>query len=242
MAESKIAVVTGGNRGIGFEVCHQLTKLGFLVILTARDAIKGLAAAKEIAKSTGIYVDFFKVDVTLQADIDGLKKHLISKYGRADVLINNAGILPDNPNPGIFSHPSIFETSIDVIDSAIRTNVYGSILMCQAVVPLMKSNNYGRIVNVSSTMGQLSTIDGGTPGYRISKVALNAVTRVVAGDLEGTNVLCNSVSPGWVRTAMGGAEANRSAEEGAKEIVSFATLPDGGPNGGFFRDGVQIEW
>ena len=124
----------------------------------------------------------------------------------------------------------------------METNVFGPVQLCLALVPMMKVNNYGRLVNVSSGMGQLSDMNGGYPGYRISKTALNALTRILADELRDANILVNSVCPGWVKTDMGGPDAPRTPNQGANTIVWLATLPDGGPTGGFFRDRQQIDW
>lgn len=158
-------------------------------------------------------------------------------------MINNAGVLLDNsrhpPDPeGV----SLFRTNLDIIRASMETNTYGAIRMIQRFVPLMKQQNYGRIVNLSSGMGQLSEMNGGWPGYRLSKTALNAVTRIVADVLQGLNILINSVCPGWVKTDMGSPDAELSVEEGADTILWLATLPDDGPTGSFFRERQRIEW
>lgn len=128
------------------------------------------------------------------------------------------------------------------INRAMTTNVYGPLLMSQALVPLMKKNNYGRVVNISSGLGQLSDMGGGYPAYRISKTAINALTRMFAGELKDDNILVNSMCPGWVKTDMGGPDAPRDVQEGADTAVWLATLPDNGPRGKFFRDRQEIPW
>ncbi len=124
----------------------------------------------------------------------------------------------------------------------METNVYGPYLLCQALVPLMKKNNYGRIVNISSGLGQLNDMGGGYPAYRMSKTAINVITRILAAELAGTNILVNSMCPGWVKTRMGGEGATRSVEEGADTAVWLSTLPDGGPTGKIFRDRKEVPW
>lgn len=136
----------------------------------------------------------------------------------------------------------MFKTRLDILDATLKTNFYGPLLLCQAFVPLMKRNKYGRIVNVSSGLGQLDSLGSGYPAYELSKAALNALTLSMARELRGTNVLINAMCPGWVRTDMGGWHAPRSVEEGADTVVWLATLPDGGPQGGFFRDRQPIPW
>ncbi|MEW5894406.1 MAG: SDR family oxidoreductase [Candidatus Omnitrophota bacterium] len=232
----KIAVVTGGNRGIGFEICRQLALQKIHVILASRNVTKGLAAA-EVLRKENLIIEFHQLDVTDGASILRLARDL----NRCDILVNNAGIFIDSINAS-GSWPSIFNTSIDVIRRTMETNVYGPILLCQAIVPLMKKNHYGRIVNLSSGMGQLASMNGGSPAYRISKTAINVVTRILADELRGENILVNSMSPGWVRTDMGGPNAPRKPEEGADTAVYLATLPDNGPTGGFFEDRKMIEW
>lgn len=144
--------------------------------------------------------------------------------------------------PGLDDQASVFKTRLDILDATLKTNFYGPLLLCQAFVPLMKRNKYGRIVNVSSGLGQLDSLGSGYPAYELSKAALNALTLSMARELRGTNVLINAMCPGWVRTDMGGWHAPRSVEEGADTVVWLATLPDGGPQGGFFRDRQPIPW
>lgn len=235
---SKIAIVTGANRGIGFETCRQLAKRELKVILTSRDRTKGTNAAKTL-QSEGLDVIAYPLDVTQPDSIQQLKQFVEGEFHRLEVLVNNAGIFPDMARPG---NHSAFDTPIDTVRDAMETNVYGPLQLLQTLIPLMKQNGYGRIVNLSSGMGQLSDMNGGYPGYRLSKTALNALTRIFADELKGTNILINSVCPGWVRTDMGGANAPRHPEQGAETVVWLATLPKGGPTGGFFRDKQPIAW
>ena len=232
--EEKIAVVTGGNRGIGYEICRQLARLGVAVILTARDEEKGRKAA-EVLQEDGLRVRFHTLDVDDPESIRRLREFVERGFGRLDILVNNAGINIDAGRTGE-------DVDLETVSKTVRTNAYGPLLMCQAFLPLMRKVNYGRIVNVSSTMGSLTEMAGGYPAYRISKAALNAVTRVLAHESMGTNIRVNSMCPGWVRTEMGGAEAERSPAEGAETAVWLATLDDGGPTGGFFRDRKTVAW
>lgn len=233
----KSAVVTGSNRGIGLETCRQLGLRGFYVILTARKAKAGEKAAAEL-KSEGVDVEFRQLDVTDPESIDACARSLKTDLGRLDVLVNNAGIMLDSSKTGA----SIFHADAGLVRNTFETNALGPLMVTKALVPLMRKNSYGRIVNVSSGMGQLSEMDGGYPGYRISKTALNAVTVILSKELEGTNIKVNSVCPGWVRTDMGGDKAPRSPAEGADTVVWLATLPDDGPSGQFFRDRKPISW
>ncbi|QIR39875.1 SDR family oxidoreductase [Tolypothrix sp. PCC 7910] len=235
----KIAVITGGNRGLGLEVSRELAKQEYQVILTSRNAEKGNAAATKLTDE-GLNVIYHPLDITSDESAHKFGEFLNKEFGKVDALINNAGIYIDSEASG--NNLSIFNTKIDTIQQTIDTNVYGAIRVTQALLPLMKNQNYGRIVNVSSGMGQLSSMGGGSPAYRISKTALNAVTRIFASELQGTNILVNSVCPGWVKTDMGGANAPRTLEQGADTIVWLATLPDGSPTGGFFRDRQTIDW
>lgn len=238
-ATLKTAVVTGANRGLGLETCRQLARLGLTVILTSRDARKGEAAAAGLRKA-GAAVRFHPLDVTDPQSIRRLADFVEAEFGRFDVLVNNAGVFldpVDSPEPDA---ASVFRAELDIVRRSMETNVYGPLLLCQALVPLMRG--YGRIVNVSSGMGQLTEMNGGCPGYRFSKVALNALTRILADELQHTRIKVNSLCPGWVRTDMGGPHADRPVEEGADTIVWLATLPDDGPSGGFFRDRKPIPW
>ena len=237
MADSRTAVVTGAYRGLGLETCRQLAERGYRVVLTARREAEGQAAAEGLA-SRGLDVRFQPLDVTDASSVRALAAYLAETFGRIDCLVNNAGIFPD-PAPGSEA-ASVFEADPDTVRRGLETNTLGPLLVCQALIPLMRGR--GRVVNVSSGMGQLSDMNGCCPAYRLSKTALNALTRVLADELQGTDVKVNSVCPGWVRTDMGGPEATLPVEEGARGIVWAATLPDDGPSGGFFRHGEPIPW
>lgn len=232
--ERKIAVVTGGNKGIGYEICRQLAQKGVDVILTARDEARGTKACETLRKQ-GVPVRFHPLDVDDPGSVGRIREFVEREFGRLDILVNNAGINIDAEKTGA-------NVDLETVSRTFRTNVYGPLLLCQAFLPLMRQRNFGRIVNVSSTMGSLAEMAGGYPAYRISKTALNALTRVLAYESMGTNIRVNSMCPGWVRTDMGGPEAERSTEEGADTAVWLATLPDGGPTGGFFRDRKRIPW
>lgn len=240
--QQKVAVVTGANRGIGLEICRQLAQeKDIQVILTSRDEQKGKAACEQL-KRQELPVVYHRCDVNHAASIEELTEFIEGEFGRCDILINNAGIFPDAPAAGNMDWPSVFETSLEKIREAMETNVYGPVLLCQALVPLMKKNNYGRIVNLSSGMGQLTEMNGHCPAYRISKTAINALTRIVADEVKNHNILVNSMCPGWVKTDMGGPGATRAVGEGADTAVWLATLPDQGPRGKFFRDRKEIAW
>lgn len=235
----KIAVVTGANRGLGLETCRQLAHLGIQVILTARDAAKGEAAAAQL-RAGGLEVRFHALDVRDDGQVAALARFVEAEYGRLDILVNNAGVIGDPYDRPSWTSPKALDTKLDTIRFTLETNAFGALRLIQALVPLMRG--HGRVVNVSSGMGQLDDMQSGFTAYRLSKTMLNALTRIMAVELKGTNVKVNSVCPGWVRTDLGGPDAPRSVEEGAAGIVWAATLPDDGPSGGFFRDGKPIPW
>ncbi len=231
----RTALVTGANRGIGFEIARQLARRGLHVIVASRTLTRGRAAVKLMAEE-GLAAESVRLDVTDPAQVKGVARDLRDRLGGLDVLVNNAGVLLD-PRGGRFldSRPATYERTL-------ATNLLGPLLLAQAIVPLMIERGYGRIVNLSSGLGQLEEMGSGTPSYRISKAALNALTRIVAADTRGTGVLVNSMCPGWVRTEMGGPEAPRTVAQGADTAVWLATLPGDGPSGGFFRDRKPIRW
>ena len=233
--DRRVAVVTGGNKGIGFEICRQLARKGLRVILTSRDAAKGEEAMQRLRKQ-GLDVAYHPLDVDSDESVRRLLERLEKDVGRADVLVNNAGILIDRRATSVLKEP------LQTFRRTFETNFFGALRMCQALVPLMRRNRYGRIVNLSSGLGQLDEMGDGTPAYRASKTALNALTRMVASATQGQDILVNSMCPGWVRTDMGGPNAARSVDKAAETAVWLALLPHDGPTGGFFRDKKPIPW
>jgi NAD(P)-dependent dehydrogenase (short-subunit alcohol dehydrogenase family) len=231
--KKKIALVTGANRGLGFETCKQLSQLGITVLLTSRDPTKGEVAAKQLIDK-GLNVIFYQLDVSDRSNIKDIFTKIENQFGRLDILINNAAILYDKDQ-------STMNADLELVNKALTTNLFGPWLLCQAFIPLMEKNGYGRIVNVSSGAASMHYMEGGTPAYGISKVALNALTRKLASELGRKNVLVNSVDPGWVATDMGG-HGGRPIEDGCRGIVWAATLPNNGPSGGFFHDGEPELW
>src|SRR3954462_8252038 len=234
MAEQKIALVTGGNRGIGLEVCRQLAHVGIRVVLGSRDLAKGVAAADELIAS-GLSVAARQLDVASGQSIRECMNWVRKELGRLDVLLHNAGSMvgEGDADPG---------EELEIVRDTMQTNVYGPLLLSRLAVPIMKSRRYGRIVNLSSSMGSLSEMGAGYVAYRLSKAGINVVTRVLAAESEGMGILVNSVDPGWVQTAMGGRGASRTVQKGAESVVWLATLPESGPSGGFFRDRKAIPW
>ncbi len=243
LLKERVAVVTGSNRGIGLEICRQLAAKGMLVILSCRDKAQGLAAAEKLQKQE-LAVRFHELDVDHAGSIMQLAEFVEKEFGRCDILVNNAGIFPDSlsGNASGETDSSALHVKIETINKALTTNVYGPLLMCQALIPLMKKNNYGRIVNVSSGLGQLTDMQGGYPAYRLSKTALNVLTRMFSHELKEFNILVNSMSPGWVKTQMGGPQAPLSVEEGADTAIWLATAPDSGPTGKFFKERKEMAW
>ncbi len=225
-AAKRVALVTGANRGIGLEVCRQLSGRGARVFLAARDCKKGEAEARRIGAGVSA--------VTLDVDDPDAPFRLAAAIGPVDVLINNAGV-----------HYDTWETALNadwrIVREAFETNLFGAWRMAQAFAPEMRARGWGRIVNVSSGAGSLASMGARTPAYATSKAALNALTLVLAGELAGSGVLVNAVCPGWVATDMGGA-GGRPVAEGAASVLWAVDLPDGGPTGCFFRDGQPVAW
>jgi NAD(P)-dependent dehydrogenase (short-subunit alcohol dehydrogenase family) len=229
-----VALVSGGNRGIGRDVVRQLGERGITVVPGSRDLKRGEEVAAEL-EAKGLRIVAKQLDIRDEASVERVARELEEEFGRVDILVNNAGIT--DPWRGTAE-----DANFDAVKDVLETNLFGAWRLAKAVIPLMRRNGYGRIVNLSSGMGQLSDMRGHSPGYRVSKTGLNALTRMLASELAGENILVNSVCPGWVRTDMGGPGARRSVEEGADTPVWLATLPDGGPSGGFFRDREPIPW
>jgi NAD(P)-dependent dehydrogenase (short-subunit alcohol dehydrogenase family) len=230
-AMAHAALVTGGNRGIGLEVCRRLAVGGLPVVLTARDPGAGRAAAGELA-GQGLPVRFEPLDVGHPGEAAALAARLAAAGARVDVLVNNAAVYP----PG-----GVLGSSDADFREAVEVNFLGALWACRAFVPAMLAAGHGRVVNVSSGAGALSDGLPGPAAYAVTKAALNALTLKLAAEVKG-DVKVNAVCPGWVRTRMGGSGAPRSVEEGADTVVWLATLPSDGPNGGFFRDREAIPW
>jgi NAD(P)-dependent dehydrogenase (short-subunit alcohol dehydrogenase family) len=231
---ARIALITGANRGIGFEVCRQLASRAFVVLLAARDAAKAESAARKL-ENAGT-VEPLVVDVANAASVEKAAKLVADRYGCLDVLVNNAGINYD-------TWETAENADIDgTVQETIATNLLGPWRMCQAFLPLLRKSRAARIVNVSSDAGSLARMGAGPPAYQVTKAGLNALTRTLAGELRNAGILINAVCPGWVATDMGGASAPRSVSEGAASILWAATLPDSGPTGGFFQDGKPLRW
>lgn len=233
-SQTRVALVTGANRGMGLETARQLLRRGLRVVLTGRDeaaterARIGFGDLARDAIAVGM-------DVTDVASIDAARRTIQQLLGPVDVLVNNAAVL-------LNEHDDVLSIQLEAFRKTMEANLFGAIEVCRAFVPSMAERGYGRIVNVSSGAGQLSTLSTYAPAYSISKVALNAFTRILAETYRTSGILVNAVDPGWVRTDMGGPGAPRSVERGVETTVWLATLDDNGPTGGFFRDRRRIEW
>lgn len=230
----RVAIVSGANRGIGLEVASQLAASGLHVVLGSRRPGVGERAARSIA-ARGLDVESHQLDVTDDESVRALAKHVARSLGGADILVNNAGLLLEED-------ADVLDVSVQHFRDCMETNVYGALRLAQALMPGMIARDYGRVVNVSSGAGQLSTMSDYAPPYSLSKAALNALTRLLASAASGRDVLVNAVDPGWVRTDMGGRAAPRSLAKGAETIVWCATLSKGGPSGRFFHDRKEIAW
>jgi len=220
-------IVTGGNRGIGKQIAADLTALGHEVILTARNSEKGKQAAEEIGAS------FMQLDVANAASIEAFVKEVANTYNMIDVLINNAGIFDDKSQP---AHDPNFE----IIQSTLDTNLFGAWKLIVGMLPLLEKSDDPRVINMSSGLGAMNDMGGQYPGYRLSKVGMNAMTQMIHGEL-GEKIRINSMCPGWVKTDMGGEGAHRSLAHGAETAVWLATNPTI-PNGKFLRDKEVIDW
>jgi NAD(P)-dependent dehydrogenase (short-subunit alcohol dehydrogenase family) len=237
--KQRIALVTGANKGIGFETARQLRREGFRVFLGARDEKAGRGAAEKLnhdAREKEDYgtVTFLKIDISDPESIKRAAEEFGKQSDRLDALVNNAGILLDEDK-------DILTTPAEVFEATLRTNSLGGLLMSQAFVPFLKKSDAPRIVNVSSGGGQLTDgADGWAPAYCISKTALNGVTVQLAAALP--NFAVNSVCPGWVRTDMGGSNATRSVAEGASGVVWLACEAPQSLTGKFVKDRRVIPW
>ena len=241
-SEKKVALVTGANKGIGFEIARQLAQLEITVLIGARHQDRRISASEQL-QSSGLDTHFIHVDVVRATSIEAAIGKISDEFKRLDILVNNAGIQIDTESGILELDPVIFQNTLE-------TNALGPLLMTQATAPIMKANGYGRIVNMASTLGSLAEIASPdspyssvlSRAYRLSKTLLNGITVLLAKELRGSNILVNSVCPGWVRTDMGGDAAPLTPEQGADTPVWLATLPDDGPTGGFFRERQPIPW
>jgi NAD(P)-dependent dehydrogenase (short-subunit alcohol dehydrogenase family) len=238
MHRDKVALITGANKGLGFEIARQLGQESVTVVLGARDDAKAKAAAVKL-KAEGIEAHAVKLDVTNDSDVEALPAFFESKFGRLDILVNNAGVALD-----------LSGLTRETFGQTYQTNVIAPYFVTQALLPLLKASPAGRVVNQSSVMGSMAAMSDpnglppemAVPAYCSSKAALNMLTVTTARALEGSNVKVNSAHPGWVKTDMGTDRAPLEVDEGAKTAVALALMPDDGPTGGFFHRGEALPW
>ncbi|GBE92642.1 SDR family oxidoreductase [Nostoc cycadae] len=245
--QTKIAVVTGSNRGLGYAISRKLAQNGIHVVLTSRNETDGLAAKQQLS-GEGLDINHHVLDVNSDTSVTQFTQWLQQTYGKVDILVNNAGINP-TATP---EESSLLTVRLETMQATFNTNILAVLRISQALIPLMKLNNYGRIVNVSTEMASLHTMGSDyyplAPSYRLSKVGINGLTILLARELQNENILVNTYSPGWMKTDMGGENAPFTAEEGAETAVYLATLPDGGAQGQFFAEmrkfggPIQLQW
>jgi len=246
--DQKIAFITGGNRGLGFQTALDLKDSGARVVIGSRDAKRGQQAVEKL-RAAGADADVIQFDVTNTADHQAAYDYFNSRHGRLDILVNNAGIA-SGAVLGNGPENSASDVPLDLLRRVFETNFFGPVALTQALLPLLRKSSAGRIVNLSSILGSLTMhADPKSPiyhakmfAYDASKTALNAFTIHLAYELRHTNIKVNSAHPGWVKTDMGGEQATMELHDGAKTSVALATLPDSGPTGGYFHLGKSLPW
>lgn len=244
----KIAFITGGNRGLGFQTALDLRNKDTKVVIGSRDLEQGQKAVEKL-RAAGVDADVIKFDITKPADHKAAYDHFNSKYGRLDILVNNAGIA-GGTFPGTGPEHSAQDVPLDLLHKVFETNFFAQVALTKTLLPLIKKSPAGRIVNLSSILGSLSLhadpkspiYDAKSFAYDASKTALNAFTVHLAHDLRKTKIKVNSAHPGWVKTDMGGEQAPMELSEGGKTSAALATLPDDGPSGGYFHLGKSLPW
>jgi NAD(P)-dependent dehydrogenase (short-subunit alcohol dehydrogenase family) len=235
-----VALVTGARQGLGRQVAHELAaRANTSVVITSTRQQEGSKVAESM-RALGADVQAYELELPMAEGVHKLKDFIMDRLGRLDILINNAAVYLENPRKRPYT--SLSNLSSDDFMKTLSVNVEGPLRLIQAFLPSMKKQNYGRIVNVSSGMGRFGDLDATSPYYCLSKLCLNGLTQIVAHEVRGYNILVNAVCPGWVQTDMGGPHAPRSLREGARGILWAALLPDQGPSGGFFRDGIPMNW
>jgi NAD(P)-dependent dehydrogenase (short-subunit alcohol dehydrogenase family) len=233
----KVAIVTGANRGIGKAIAHRFAELGAQVVAGVRSMESGREAAQEIERDTGSQIRVLRCDLGDEQSVLEFAREVERAYpAGVHVLVNNGGIMEDMKWNSLTIPIGEFRRHLEI-------NVVGQLHLSQRIIPLMLRAGWGRIVNMSSTMGQFEGgLDGGRTGYRVSKAALNALTKTMAFDLKDTPIRVNVMHPGWVRTRMGGENAPLTPEKAVETVLLLATLPNDGPTGKFWRHKQQIAW
>jgi NAD(P)-dependent dehydrogenase (short-subunit alcohol dehydrogenase family) len=243
MNTKRIALVTGANKGIGFETARQLGQQQTTVLIGARDAAKGEAAAAKL-RAEGVDALALQLNVTETASIQRAVEKVAQQFGRLDILINNAGVMVDDQTK------KVSEQSLSTWRTTFETNLFGLVAITQAFLPLLRKSDAGRIVNLSSILGsntlhsdpQSPIYDFKVAAYNVSKAAVNAYTVQLAYELRDTHIKVNAAHPGWVKTELGGEGATMELAEGAKTSVDLATLPADGPNGAYVHLGKPLPW
>jgi NAD(P)-dependent dehydrogenase (short-subunit alcohol dehydrogenase family) len=243
-----IAFVTGGNRGLGFQTALELKQAGAKVVIGSRDQAQGDVAVEKL-RAEGVDAEVLQFDITKPGDAQRAYDYFNSKYGKLDILVNNAGIAA-GVFPGTGPEHSATQVEPELLHKVFETNFFAQVALTNALLPLLKKSEAGRIVNLSSILGSLTLhADPKSPiyhaksfAYDASKTALNAYTVHLAYELRDTKVKVNSAHPGWVKTDMGGDQAPMELSEGAKTSYALATLPDDGPTGGYFHLGQPLPW
>jgi NAD(P)-dependent dehydrogenase (short-subunit alcohol dehydrogenase family) len=235
MSASPLTIlVTGGNKGIGLEVCRQLARAGHRIILSARSVERGLAAVTTLKKE-GLTVDFLELDMSDEASIAKAVKELSGKIKALNVLINNAAILQTWMG-------SILDVTADELRETFNTNVVGPTLLTLALIPLLEAGKPARVINVSSQLGSVENMGDGWPGYGISKAGLNAATRKLAAALQSHGISVNAASPGWVKTDMGTQDAPLSLEQGGRNIARIVTDMPASVTNKFLQQDGEYPW
>lgn len=249
MSQTKIAFITGANRGIGEETATQLAEKGVHVIIGARDKAAGEAVAKKL-KDRNLKADVLKFDINNPADHKAAAKFFEEKFGHLDILVNNAGVMLDSQDASGGRDPNASHISVDIVKSTFDTNFFSPLALTQTLLPLIRKSEAGRIVNLSSILASLNLhsdpkspiYDSKLFAYNSSKTALNAFTVHLAHELKDTKIKVNSAHQGWVKTDMGGPNATMDIKDGGKTSVQLALLPADGPTGGFFHNGDSLPW
>lgn len=248
MSTEKVAFITGGNRGLGFQTALQLGQKGIRIVIGSRSLLQGEQAIAKL-RASGVKADVLLFDINRTASHQSAYSHFNARVGHLDILINNAAIAGGSFSSTGPEHRST-EVNPDLLHQVFETNFFSQVALTKVLLPLIKKSPAGRIVNMSSILGSLTL--QATPGspiydaksfaYDASKTALNAFTVHLAYELRNTKVKVNSAHPGWVRTELGGPKAPMGVEEGAKTAVELATLPEDGPTGGYFHMGKPLPW
>jgi NAD(P)-dependent dehydrogenase (short-subunit alcohol dehydrogenase family) len=233
-AEDRVAVVTGGDHGLGLALVRALAQRRLRVVMATRSPDRGRAALDPLGDLAN-QISVRPVDTTDPDSVEWLASWLSRQLGRCDALINNAAVLIDDDSGAL-------DLNLNTVRRTLETNLLGTWRLTQAIAPLMRRRRYGRIVNISSELGSLNSMQPGLPAYRISHTAINALTRILAGELAGDGILVNACCPGPPEVSVAGHGDAVEFTPSEATAVWLATLPDGGPTGGFFRDGKPIEW